>query len=31
MTSGAQTQDDFWRGRFTVWLYLVAKPFHVGD
>jgi hypothetical protein len=22
--------DDSWRGRFAVWLYLAAKPSHVG-
>jgi hypothetical protein len=22
--------DDSWRGHFTVWLYLAAKPFHMG-
>jgi hypothetical protein len=24
------THDDSWRGRFTVWLYLEAKPSDVG-
>jgi hypothetical protein len=23
-------QDDSWRGSFAVWLYLVAKPSHMG-
>jgi hypothetical protein len=23
-------QDDSWRGLFAVWLYLAAKPSHVG-
>jgi hypothetical protein len=23
-------RDDSWRGSFVVWLYLVAKPSHVG-
>jgi hypothetical protein len=23
-------RDDSWRGCFTVWLYLVSKPSHVG-
>ena len=23
-------QDDSWRGCFTVWLYLAAKPSHLG-
>jgi hypothetical protein len=22
-------QDNYWRGRFTMWLYLVAKPSHI--
>jgi hypothetical protein len=24
-------RDDSWRGCFTVWLYLVVKPSHMGD
>jgi hypothetical protein len=23
-------RDNLWRGRFVVWLYLAAKPSHVG-
>jgi hypothetical protein len=23
-------QDDYWRGHFTVWLYLAAKTSHIG-
>jgi hypothetical protein len=23
-------QDDSWRGSFAMWLYLMAKPFHMG-
>jgi hypothetical protein len=31
--SGAEVDDDWdhcWRGSFTVWLYLMAKPSHMG-